>query len=100
GAGSPAAGSVLPNETVSAKFVATFPAGSRAVTVKVVGVPAARKVETLEICSWLAKPRAAGRSNRRTPDGVIRKTWDPSLLTVMTPAPRPFDALTSSPTGN
>ena len=99
GAGSTAAGSVLENVKPPVNVGTTLPAGSVTVRVNVVGVPAERNVETFDSTTRVGTPFDAGRSNRRTPVGVTRNTFDPSPLTVMVPAPMPPDRPTFSPTG-
>src|SRR5262245_5329676 len=61
------------NVTVPVKPVATFPSGSRAVTVNVPPRPVGRNAGKSDTASRLATPVAAGRARARTPAGVDRK---------------------------
>src|SRR5262245_48203637 len=55
------------NVTVPVKPVATFPSGSRAVTVNVPARPVGRNAGKSDTASRLATPVAAGRARARTP---------------------------------
>ena len=80
--------------------VSGSPAALRTWTVIVLANPTATKVGNGDVTAMSAEVESlCGRSNRRIPSGVVRKSRVPSPLTTISPLPKALYAGTFTPIG-